>query len=321
MFELFIASRHLRAKRKQAVISVITVISILGVTAGVMALVIALAVNNGFRNALERNLLGASGHVMILAKDTGEGIVNWEETAARLARLPHVKSAQPDLYDKGYLNGPVDGSLVLIKGIPPQAAPAEALLHLKSGSLDGLTASEGELPGIVLGSRLAENTGAVVGKPITLIIPNGRVTPFGGQPSYHLLRVAGIFESGSYDIDATWAFMSLPVTQKVYGLADVVNQIELRLDDIYQAPAVAAAAESIVGPKLAATTWQEQNRQILNALRMERVVTAVTIGLILLVAALNILITLDRRGGHGRGARPGLYSVLLRGSLSLAAPG
>ena len=292
MFGLFIAIRYLRARRKQMVISVITVISILGVMAGVMALVIGLGVNNGFSNALERNLLGASGHVMILAKDSGEGIENWQETTAKLARLPHVKTAQPDLFDKGYLNGPVDGSFVLIKGIPTAAAPAEALLHLKSGSLAGLTPPEGELPGIVLGVRLAENVGAVAGKPITLIIPNGKVTPFGGQPSYVHLRVAGIFESGAYDIDASWGFMSLPVTQKVYGLADVVNQIELRLDDIYEASNVANAAEAIIGPKLAATTWQEQNRQILNALRMERAVTAITIGLILIVAALQILTTL-----------------------------
>jgi len=292
MFSLFIASRHLRAKRKQVVISVITVISILGVMAGVMALVIALAVNNGFRNSLERHLLGASGHVMILSKESGEGIENWQETTTKLARLPHVKSAQADLFDKGYLNGPIDGAFVLIKGIPTASAPAEALLHLKAGSLAGLTAAEGELQGIILGFRLAESTGAVVGKPITLVIPNGRVTPFGGQPSYTRLRVAGIFESGSFDIDSAWAFMSLPVAQKVYGLSDVVNEIELRLDDIYEAPSVAAAAEAIVGPKLAATTWQEQNRQILNALKMERWVTAITIGLILMVAALQILTTL-----------------------------
>src|SRR5438045_4528657 len=215
MFELFIASRHLRAKRKQVVISIITVISILGVTAGVMALVIGLGVNNGFRNSLERNLLGTSGHVMILSKESGEGIENWPETTAKLARLPHVKTAQPDLFDKGYLNGPIDGAFVLIKGIPATAAANETLLHLKAGSLAGLTSTEGELPGIVLGYRLAENTGAVVGKLITLVIPNGRVTPFGGRPSYSQLRVAGVFESGSFEIDSAWAYMSLPVAQKI----------------------------------------------------------------------------------------------------------
>ena len=292
MFELFIAGRHLRAKRKQVVISIITVISVLGVAAGVMALVIALAINTGFRLALERNLLGASGHVMILEKEPGEGIADWRQTVRKVARLPHVVTAEPGLYDNGYLNGPIDGSGVIVKGINTQAATAETLLHLKAGDLAGLTPRDGELPGIVLGARLAEKTGAVVNKQVTLLIPNGTVTPFGAQPRYVRMRVAGIFESGAYDIDATWAFLSLPAAQKAYGLADVINVIEIRLDDIYAAPDVAVEAEKLVGPKLAATTWQEQNRQILNALRMERVVTMVTIGLILLVAALQILTTL-----------------------------
>jgi lipoprotein-releasing system permease protein len=292
MFEFFIALRHLRAKRKHVVISIITVISILGVTAGVMSLVIALAINTGFRDALERNLLGASGHVMILEKEPGEGISDWREVLGSVSHLRHVVSAEPGLYDNGYLNGPIDGSGVIVKGIPVQDAKTETLLNLKSGSLSGLAAGDNELPAIILGSRLAEKLGAVTGKQVTLLIPNGRITPFGAQPSYVRMRLAGIFESGSYDIDSTWAYMSLPAAQKAYGLGDVVNTIELRLDDIYAAAEVAAAADQVIGPKLGATTWQEQNRQILNALRMERVVTMVTIGLILLVAALQILTTL-----------------------------
>ncbi len=168
---------------------------------------------------------------------------------------------------------------------------ADTLKHLKTGSLDGLRAS-GDLPGIVLGSRLADNIGAVTGKQVLLLIPNGQITPFGPRPSYVRLRVAGTFESGFYDLDANWAFLSLADAQKAFDLTDVVNSIELMLDDIYQAPLVAAASEKIIGPKLAATTWGEQNKQLLGALTMERTVTVVTIGLIQLVAALNILITL-----------------------------
>jgi lipoprotein-releasing system permease protein len=132
----------------------------------------------------------------------------------------------------------------------------------------------------------------VVGKPVQLIVPNREITPFGMQPGYVRLRVAGVFESGFFDFDMYWAFMSLQDTQKAFALDDVVNSIELKLDDIYQASSVATAAESVIGPSLAATTWEEQNRQLRNALRMERIVTAVTIFLIQIVAALNILIAL-----------------------------
>src|SRR6202790_4976797 len=293
MFELFIARRYLRAKRKQVVISVITAISVIGVAAGVMALVIALAINNGFRDTLQRNLLGATAHVSILEKQPGTGIEHWEDMAPKLARIPHVRSAAPALYESGYVSGPVQGAGVAIKGIDvrPGAPLADTLRHLKTGSLDGLRAA-GDLPGIVLGARLAENIGAVAGKQVQLVIPNGQLTPFGPRPSYVRLRVAGTFESGFYDLDANWGFLSLPDAQKAFDLADVVNSIELMLDDIYQAPQVASVAEKLIGPKLAATTWGEQNKQLLGPLTMERTVTVVTIGLIQLVAALNILITL-----------------------------
>jgi lipoprotein-releasing system permease protein len=293
MFELFIARRYLRAKRKQVVISVITAISVIGVAAGVMALVVALAINNGFRDTLQRNLLGATAHVSILEKEPGTGIEHWEQMAPQLARIPHVKSAAPALYESGYITGPVSGAGAAIKGVDvrPGAPLADTLRHLKTGSLDGLRTSA-DLPGVVLGSRLAESIGAVTGKQVELLVPNGQLTPFGPRPSYIHLRVAGTFESGFYDLDANWAFLSLPAAQKAFDLADVVNSIELMLDDIYQAPDVAAAAEKLIGPKLAATTWGEQNKQLLSALTMERTVTVVTIGLIQLVAALNIVITL-----------------------------
>ena len=293
MFELFIARRYLRAKRKQVVISVITAISIIGVAAGVMALVIALAINNGFRSTLQRNLLGATAHVSILEKDHGEGIAGWEQIAEKLSHLPHVKSATPGLYDAAYISGPVTGAGVVIKGVvvAPGAPVAETLAHLKAGSIAALRQAD-DLPGIILGARLAENIGAVVGKPVQLTVPNGELTPLGPRPSWVRLRVAGIFESGFYEVDLNWAFMSLQAEQKVFGLTDVVNSIELRLDDIYKADEVARAAGAAIGPKLSATTWGDQNRQLLNALKMERVVTVITIGLIQIVAALNILITL-----------------------------
>jgi len=294
MFELFIARRYLRAKRKQVVISVITVISVIGVAAGVMALVIGLAINTGFRNTLERSLLGLTAHVSILEKEPGEGIAGWEQLSIQLARLPHVKSVAPALYDGGYLRGPVNGDAVSIKGISiaPDAPVPDALLHLKAGSIAALRGAEGDRPGIILGIRLAERLGAVVGKPVTLTVPEGHITPMGPRPSFVQLRVAGIFDAGFLQLDSSMGFMDLASVQKIFDLGDVVNSIELYLDDVDVAPQVASASEPVIGPKLAATTWQEQNRPLLNALRMERVVTVVSIGLIQVVAALNILIAL-----------------------------
>jgi lipoprotein-releasing system permease protein len=294
MFEFFIARRYLRAKRKQVVISVITFISVAGVAAGVMALVIALAINNGFKNTLERNLLGATAHVSILEKEQGPGIEDWEQLGQRLAKLPHVISATPGLYESAYMKGPVQGEGVEIKGVKigPGTALPDALKHLKTGSVDGLSQSEGELPGIVIGSRLAQAIGAVSGKLVYVLITDADLTPFGPKPNYVKARVAGIFELGFYDIDSHWAYMSLPTEQKMFGLSNVVSSIDIMLDDIYTADDVAKAATPMIGSKLSATTWKEQYHQILGALKIERLATAITIGLIQFVAGLNILITL-----------------------------
>ncbi len=289
-FELFVAGRYLRAKRKQAVISLITVISIAGVAAGVMALVIALAINNGFRNTLQRSLLGATAHVTIEAKNPSEGIPNWRELAPRLRKLPHVISASPGLYGFVLMSGPMQSAGAQLKGIPADSPP-DLLKHLKEGSFADLRDTPG-LPGIILGSRLAQSIGMLLHSVVNVISPQGELTPYGPHYSKVPFRVIGIFESGFYDIDNGWAFTNLRSAQALFSVRDLVSTIDLRLDDIYQAPQVAKAAEKITGPDLVANTWMEQFHQILSALNMEKIVTAVTIGLIQLVAALNILITL-----------------------------
>jgi lipoprotein-releasing system permease protein len=292
-FELFIAGRYLRAKRKQAVISVITVISIVGVAAGVMALVIGIAINNGFRNTLQNSLLGATAHVMILEKEPGEGIANWKDLDTKLRKIPDVVNASPGLYGTVLLSGPLGGGQSAgaeLKGIPADTPP-DMLRHLKKGSFQDL-ANTGGLPGIILGARLAESTGMLLHSVANVISPQGELTPFGLRPVRYQFRVVGIFESGFYEIDSTYAFISLASAQQVFDVGNVVNSVELRLHDIYQAPEVAREAEKIAGPKLVANTWMEQYKQVLSALNMEKVITAVTIGLIQLVAALNILITL-----------------------------
>lgn len=293
-FEYFVARRYLRAKRKQAVISVITVISIVGVAAGVAALVIGIAINNGFRDTLQRSLLGATAHVMVQEKD-GTGIANWRELDVKFRTLPHVVSVSPNLYGPVLLAGPLGGSQAdgaEIKGIPVDRPP-DMLKHLKQGSFDKLRDTSG-MPGIILGSRLAEKIGLPYGSVVNVVSPQGvELTPFGPQiPPPTQFRIVGIFESGFYDLDSAFGFTSLPVAQRLLSVGDVVNSIELKLDDIYKAPEVAQLADKMAGPKLEAMTWMEKYHEILDALSMERIVTAVTIGLIEIVAALNILITL-----------------------------
>ena len=292
-FELFVAARYLRAKRKQAVISVITVISIAGVAAGVMALVIGLAINNGFRTTLQQSLLGTTAHVMLLNQQAAQGVANWTDLEPALRKLPHVTSVSPGLYGKVLLTGPLGGAQAdgaVLKGVPLDTPP-EMLRHLKQGSFDGLKNDTG-LPGIILGARLAQNTGMLLNSVVNVISPQGELTPFGPKLSRYQFRVVGLIESGFYDVDSSMAFTSLREAQIVFDTGNVVSDIELQLDDIYRAPEVAQAAEKSAGKPLVANTWMEQYRQILNALNMEKVVTAVTIGLIQLVAALNILITL-----------------------------
>ena len=288
-FEWIVAIRYLRAKRKQTVISVITIISVLGVAAGVAALIIALAINNGFQSTLQSSLLSATAHINILERNPTYGIDNWESLLPKLRRLPHVTSASPGLYGQIAIKGPLVGSVGVMKGVPfGNGAPVPELLRrLKSGSLN--TIKRGD---IILGSRLAEQIGVTLHSPVTVLSPQGELTPVGPSWSPFRFRVAGIFESGLYDIDSTWAFTSLITAQRVLDLSDVVNTIELRLDNIFEAPAVAKQAEAIIGPKLVASTWMDQNRSLLNALRLEKIVSIVTVSLIELVAALNILVVL-----------------------------
>ena len=291
-FSLYVAGRYLRARRKETVISIITLISIAGVAAGGMALVVSLAINNGFRSTLQRNLLSATAHVNLEQKEVGTGISEWNELIPKLLRIPHVVGAAPVLYGQVLLSGPVQSHFAVLKGIDPQyeMKVSDILQHLKAGNIAGLNRSG--LPGIVLGARLAQDTGMLLNANVTVMSPQGTLTPFGDRPSFARFHVAGLFESGFYDLDDNWAFASLHSVQEILSLQDVVNSIELKLDDIFEAAEVAKQAEKIAGPKYAATTWQEQNKQLLNAFKSERVVTWITIGLIEMVAALNIFITL-----------------------------
>ena len=288
-FETFVATRYLKAKHRQAVISLVTAVSVLGVAAGVMALVIALAINNGFRTSLENSLLGATPHVVILEKEPSTGISGWREITAKLARLDGVREASPALYGKVMASGPMQSAEANLKGMT--LTSPEFLAHIREGQVGDLKDVRG-LPGVILGSQLARRIGMRPGDVVRLLSPQGEMTPFGMRPAEFRFRVAAIFESGFYDLDNQFAFTTVANAQRVFSTPDVVNAIELKLYDVERAPQVAAAAEAAIGPELGATNWMQQNRQLLNALRMERAVSLITISLIQLVAALNILTAL-----------------------------
>jgi lipoprotein-releasing system permease protein len=284
--------RYLRASRKQTVISIVTVISILGVAAGVMALIIALAVTNGYRGMMQRTLLGATAHISILEKEPGEGIKDWRSLTQKLSKLPYVTSSAPVLYGTVFYSGR-QGAGGVLKGVDLSSPGHRASLArtLKEGSIEDL-AKPGPAPGLIIGARLAQSAGVMLGSRVTVISPQGEMTPLGMKPAYFQFRVVGIFRSDFYDLDAFWAFSTMENVQRVLGVGDVANSVELHLSDIGKTPEVTAAAEKSLGPDLGATNWMEQNRDLLNALRIERTMVVLVISLIQLVAALNILISL-----------------------------
>lgn len=306
-FALFIASRYLRAKRRQAVISVITAISIIGVAAGVASLVIALAINNGFRQDLQDRLLGSTAHIDLMRVQS-DGIRNWRELLARMQTQPHVTAASPALYEQVLVSRGPRATGAVIKGVLPEYdnRVSEILKTVKLGSVLPLTpappASHNQinseqppaenLAPIVLGKEMADDLGASVGSVVLVTSPQGELTPLGLIPKYVRFKVVGIFNSGFFDYDKTWAYIRLADAQQLFGLGDVVSVIEFKVDNLYNAGPIATQLEQAAGKGFMTTSWMEQNRALFRALRLERVVTFITIGLIVFVAALNILISL-----------------------------
>ena len=331
-FELFIATRYLRAKRRQAFIGIITGISIVGVAAGVASLIVALAINNGFRQDLQERLIGSTSHVSLL-RVADDGIKDWPPLLERLSKEPHVVAAAPAIFEQVLISrGPRARGAVLKGMIPADERRVGDLLNtIKEGSaaaleetsppsagdssetetqetpatgstsstppessdsLAGVHARVAAMPPIILGKDMADNLGATVGSVVLVTSPQGELTPFGMVPKYSRFRVVGIFNSGFFDYDSSWAFTRLSDAQRLFGLGDLISVIEFKVDDIYKADAVSRELENAAGKGFMATNWMEQNKALFHALRLERLVTFITIGLIVFVAALNILISL-----------------------------
>ena len=295
-FELFVAVRYLRAKRRQAVVGVITVISIAGVAAGVASLIIALAITNGMRRDLQDRLLGSTAHVQLM-RVASDGIRNWRSLTTRLERLPHVKAAAPGLYEQVLVSHGARSGGALIEGIIPRQERRVSDL-LSSVTIGSATALEPDSqrqagpPPIVIGYDLADTIDAKVGTTVLVTSPQGELTPLGLIPKFQRFRVAGIFHSGFYQYDSSMAFTSLADAQRLFGEPDVVSIISFKVDDLYRADEIGRSIEQAAGPGFLTTNWMEQNRPLFRALKLEQIVTFIVIGLIVCVAALNILTAL-----------------------------
>jgi lipoprotein-releasing system permease protein len=310
-FELFIAARYLRAKRRQAVVGVITAISVIGVAAGVASLIIALAITNGMRRDLQDRLVGSTAHVSLM-RVASDGIRDWRPLLERLRALPHVTAAAPGLYGQVLISRGARSGGGLIEGIVPadERTVSDLLKGLIAGSADALeplpdaslttkgansvaaAPSAAAMPPIVIGSDMAENLGAQVGDTVLVTSPQGELTPLGIVPKYERFIVVGIFKSGFYQYDSSYAFMRLTDAQRLFSEPDLVSVIAFKVDDLYKANVIGREIEQAAGKGFQTTNWMEQNVELFRALKLEQVVSFIVLALIVCVAALNILIAL-----------------------------
>ncbi len=290
--EWLVARRYLRSPYRPPVLRLVTILSVLGVAAGVATLVIALAMNTGFRQTMQERLLGVTAHVTLTRSGAG-GIRNADKLAKKLAATPGVRSVMPAVYQTVLLSYGGQARGVVVKGIDPEleSRAGEALPRLSSGALD-FSADRDGIDAILLGRIMADDLKIEPGDYLTLTSPQGRLTPYGLIPRTRRFRVAGIFDSGFYDYDANWCFMTLTAAQGLSGAPDLASVLEFRVERVDRAAEVARALVREAGEGFAATTWMEENKALFRALRLEKLVTAIFIGLITFIAGLNILVVL-----------------------------
>ena len=289
-FELQVALRYLLAKRRQVFISVISLVSTLGVTVGVMALVIALALMTGLQGELQARILGSGAHVYVYKPG---GITDYRAEVEKLRALPGVIGAAPAVTGKAMISGLSNG-FVEVKGIDPvmEAGVTDIATAMKEGSLGKLAPpAEDEFPGIVLGQDLAKDIGAKLGEAVSVLTPNGSLSPMGVMPRQRRFTVTGIFRMGLYQIDAGAAFVDLDRGMLLAG-TDRVEHIEVKLANAYDAPAMADRIAEQFGPEYVTQDWTDINQELYSALLLEKIGMGIGIGLIVAVAALNIVASL-----------------------------
>lgn len=288
-YELFIASRYLKAKRKQAFISVITFISVLGITIGVMALVIALALITGFQEDVQDKILSATSHIMV-SDVSGEGLSDYPALVSKLKGIRGIQVVSPVAYDMVLVSGSFRSRGAMLKGIDfdLESRHSSWLQELDSGTVPSLSQAEG----ILLGRELAFAIGASPGNEVTVLTSSSRLSPLGLFPRTKKFTVSGTFSTGLYEFDSTTALVPLPAAQKFFRLGDRISHLQIRIDDIFEAERIAGRIKHVLPPAAYVTTWMELNKSLFSALKLEKNIMFLTITLIVLVAALNIIATL-----------------------------
>lgn len=311
-YELMVGLRYLRAKRKEGFISLITVISIVGVMIGVMTLNIVLAVMTGFEEDLRDRILGFNPHIVVVSY--AGTIRDPDSVVSKVRSTPGVVAAAPLVYGQVMLSTGQSVSGVALRGVPPGVEDAVVDLknHLTSGSVEGLGApfqvpvsaedgaGDGErvdastvtLNGVILGQELARQLGLEIGDPVSVVSPIGTPSPVGMIPKVKRFAVAGTFDSGMFDYDSSLVYMSLADAQRFFGLGDAITGVEIRVADIYRANEIARSLERRLGTPFRARDWMEVNRNLFLAFKLEKVVYFIVLLLIVLVAAFNIVATL-----------------------------
>jgi lipoprotein-releasing system permease protein len=291
-FEWLVALRYLRSPNRPAVLRIVTLLAIVGVAAGVTTLVIALSMNTGFRQAIRDRLLSVTAHINL--KPIGpNGIPNYRPLIAKLNATPGIRSIEPAIYATVLLSAGGHARGIVLKGVDPQLElqASEALHQIESGAANFAPDADG-IPSVVVGYMLANDLEISAGDYVTLTSPQGNLTPLGMMPRSRRFRVTGIFNSGFYDYDANWGFVNLPSAQSLSGIGDVVSLLEFRVTRMDDASAIANDLLKRAGPGFTTSTWMDENRALFRALSLEKLVTALFIGLITFVAGLNILVVL-----------------------------
>jgi len=300
-YEFFIGLRYLRAKRKQAFVSIITFISIAGIFLGVAALIIVLAVMNGFEAELRNKILGINSHVVLM--EYGGSIKDYKKVMQDIEEVEGVVASTPFIYSQAMLKKGHSVSGVVLRGISTKTAVNVINLgKMEEGSIDYLSekarnamklkADIAHLPGIVIGKELAKNLGTFLFETLNILSPMGISTPMGMVPRMKKFVVVGIFDSGFYEYDASLAFLSLRDCQKFLRMDDLVTGIEVKVVDIYKAGAVAKTIEKKLGYPYWSRNWMQMNKNLFSALKLEKRVMFIILSLIVLVAAFNIICTL-----------------------------
>ena len=288
-FELFVAKRYLTARRKQAFISVITFISTLGITIGVAALIIAVALITGFQEDVQDKILSATSHVMI-SDLSSEGLKDHEAISERVRKMEGVRSVSPVALNMVLIQGPAKTQPAMMKGMDLvlEAKQSPWLARLESGTLP----VEGSRDGVVLGRQLAYALGAGTGDVIRVLTSSSRLSPLGAVPKIKSFKVTGIFSTGLYEFDSSTAIVPLTVAQKYFDMEGGVSYVQVMIRDVFAAPAFKEKLKGVLPPRAFVTTWAELNRSLFSALKLEKNIIFLTITLIVVVAALNIIATL-----------------------------